>query len=159
MTLKNAAAGLPQGRGDPGRIAAQIQPSWIEPLAGHLLKYSYEAPHWDRKRGSVVLHTRAGQPPSAPVPVVDGTSVNLGRAVFVLSTVVLVTGTLVTGTGPHAGRSFRLETMIEDNGYSVETKLVATRDAYMGDFPKDVDIVPEYLSAIGEFLNLKAWGG
>lgn len=23
-----------------------------------------------------------------------------------------------TGTGPHAGRSFRLETMIEDNGYS-----------------------------------------
>ena len=22
------------------------------------------------------------------------------------------------GTGPHAGRSFRLETMIEDNGYS-----------------------------------------
>lgn len=24
----------------------------------------------------------------------------------------------VAGTGPHAGRSFRLETMIEDNGYS-----------------------------------------
>lgn len=23
-----------------------------------------------------------------------------------------------TGTGPHTGRSFRLETMIEDNGYS-----------------------------------------
>ena len=28
------------------------------------------------------------------------------------------TVTFVAGDGPHAGRSFRLETMIEDNGYS-----------------------------------------
>ncbi len=42
-----------------GRTAAQIQPSWIEPLAGHLLKYTYEAPHWERKRGSVVATERA----------------------------------------------------------------------------------------------------
>ena len=42
-----------------GRTAAQIQPSWIEPLAAHLLKYTYEAPHWERKRGSVVATERA----------------------------------------------------------------------------------------------------
>ena len=42
-----------------GRTAAQIQPSWIEPLAPHLLKYTYEAPHWERKRGSVVATERA----------------------------------------------------------------------------------------------------
>ncbi len=48
--------------------------------------------------------------------------------------------------------------VLEDNGYSVDTKLVDTRDAYMGDFPGDVDIVPEYLSAIGDFLNIAANG-
>ena len=48
--------------------------------------------------------------------------------------------------------------LLEDNGYDVETKLVDTRDAYMGDFPGDVDIVPEYLSAVGDFLNSKANG-
>ena len=42
-----------------GRTAAQIQPRWIEPLAGHLLKRTYDAPHWERKRGSVVATERA----------------------------------------------------------------------------------------------------
>jgi osmoprotectant transport system substrate-binding protein len=50
------------------------------------------------------------------------------------------------------------EVLLEDNGYDVDTKLVDTRDAYMGDFPDDVDIVPEYLSAIGDFLNIQANG-
>jgi osmoprotectant transport system substrate-binding protein len=50
------------------------------------------------------------------------------------------------------------EVLLEGNGYSVDTKLVDTRDSYMGDFPGDVDIVPEYLSAIGDFLNVDANG-
>lgn len=50
------------------------------------------------------------------------------------------------------------EVLLEDNGYSVDTKLVDTRDAYMSDFPDKVDIVPEYLSAVGEFLNVAANG-
>jgi len=50
------------------------------------------------------------------------------------------------------------EVLLEDNGYSVDTKLVDTRDSYMGDFPDKVDIVPEYLSAVGEFLNVAANG-
>lgn len=50
------------------------------------------------------------------------------------------------------------QVLLEENGYDVDTKLVDTRDAYMGDFPGDVDIVPEYLSAIGDFLNIEANG-
>lgn len=50
------------------------------------------------------------------------------------------------------------EALLDDNGFDVETKLVDTRDAYMQDFPGDVDIVPEYLSAIGDFLNVRANG-
>lgn len=36
-----------------GRIAAKIDPEWIEPLAGHLVKHSYSEPHWEKKQGAV----------------------------------------------------------------------------------------------------------
>lgn len=36
------------------RQVARIQPEWIEPLAGHLLKRSYSEPHWEMKRAQVV---------------------------------------------------------------------------------------------------------
>ncbi|KXO09082.1 ATP-dependent RNA helicase HrpA [Moritella sp. JT01] len=37
-----------------GRIAAKIQPEWIEPLAPHLNKSTYSEPHWEKRRGAVV---------------------------------------------------------------------------------------------------------
>ncbi|HWH11572.1 MAG TPA: ATP-dependent RNA helicase HrpA [Solirubrobacteraceae bacterium] len=42
-----------------GRTAAGIQPAWVEPLAGHLLKRTYDDPHWEKRRGSVVATERA----------------------------------------------------------------------------------------------------
>ncbi len=42
-----------------GRTAARIQPAWVEPLAGHLLKRTYDDPHWERRRGAVVATERA----------------------------------------------------------------------------------------------------
>ncbi|MEA2297824.1 MAG: ATP-dependent helicase HrpA, partial [Solirubrobacteraceae bacterium] len=42
-----------------GRTAARIQPGWIEPLAGHLLRRSYDDPHWDRRRSTVMATERA----------------------------------------------------------------------------------------------------
>jgi ATP-dependent RNA helicase HrpA len=36
------------------RIAAKIEPEWVEPLAQHLLKRTYSEPHWEKKRGSAV---------------------------------------------------------------------------------------------------------
>jgi ATP-dependent helicase HrpA len=35
------------------RIAAKIEPRWIESMAGHLLKRSYSEPHWQQRRGQV----------------------------------------------------------------------------------------------------------
>lgn len=37
-----------------GRIAARIDPEWIEPLAGDLIKRSYSEPHWERGQGAVI---------------------------------------------------------------------------------------------------------
>ncbi|WP_394393250.1 ATP-dependent RNA helicase HrpA [Shewanella woodyi] len=36
------------------RCCAKIQPEWIEPLAGHLIKKNYLEPHFEAKQGSVV---------------------------------------------------------------------------------------------------------
>ena len=35
------------------RMAARIEPQWLEQVASHLIKRSYEAPHWDARRGCV----------------------------------------------------------------------------------------------------------
>ncbi|HET8665056.1 MAG TPA: ABC transporter substrate-binding protein [Nocardioides sp.] len=43
--------------------------------------------------------------------------------------------------------------VLEKAGYTPQVKLVDTRDVYMKDFPKNVDVVPEYTGAIVEFLN------
>ncbi len=37
-----------------GRINAAIDPQWLERQAAHLLKYSYQDPHWSRRRGRVM---------------------------------------------------------------------------------------------------------
>ena len=36
------------------RMVAKIEPDWIEPLAGHLIKKNHFEPHWEKKRGQVV---------------------------------------------------------------------------------------------------------
>ncbi|WP_448565461.1 ATP-dependent RNA helicase HrpA [Thalassotalea ganghwensis] len=41
------------------RIAAKIEVNWIEPLAKHLLKYSYSEPHWEKKQGAVMAFEQA----------------------------------------------------------------------------------------------------
>ncbi len=38
------------------RQVAKIEPDWIEPLAGHLIKKNYLEPHWEKKRGQVVAY-------------------------------------------------------------------------------------------------------
>lgn len=50
------------------------------------------------------------------------------------------------------------EALLEHNDYAVEVTAVDTRDAYMQQFPSDYDIVPEYLVALGDFLNVQANG-
>lgn len=36
------------------RMAAKIDPLWLEPLAEHLVKRSYSEPHWEKKQGAVM---------------------------------------------------------------------------------------------------------
>ena len=52
---------------------------------------------------AVVLFRRAGTDGSRPLPVVAPRVRTLGRALVVLATAVVLSGTIVTGTGPHGG--------------------------------------------------------
>jgi osmoprotectant transport system substrate-binding protein len=45
------------------------------------------------------------------------------------------------------------EQLLENAGYDVTTKLVDSRDGYMATFPDSVDVVPEYVGGIVNFLN------
>ncbi len=59
-----------------GRTAAPIEPQWLEPLAGHLLKRSYGDPRWDRRRGTVVASERVTL---YGLPIVAARTVVYGR--------------------------------------------------------------------------------
>lgn len=48
--------------------------------------------------------------------------------------------------------------LLTDAGYTTDVKLVDTRDVYMATFPDSVDVVPEYVGAIVNFLNAQANG-
>jgi osmoprotectant transport system substrate-binding protein len=48
--------------------------------------------------------------------------------------------------------------LLEDAGYTVDMKLVGTRDIYMRLLPDDVDVVPEYVGGVADYLNTEANG-
>ncbi len=59
-----------------GRIAARIEPEWIEPLAGHLIKRNYSEPHWEAKRGAAVAYEKVTL---YGLPVVPRRAINYGQ--------------------------------------------------------------------------------
>jgi ATP-dependent helicase HrpA len=75
-----------------GRTAARIDPAWIEPLAGHLVRRMYDDPYWDRRRGSVVAKERVTL---YGLPIVDGRKVAYGRIDPVTSRDVFIRKALV----------------------------------------------------------------
>ncbi|WP_121253136.1 ABC transporter substrate-binding protein [Nocardioides ferulae] len=48
--------------------------------------------------------------------------------------------------------------LLTEAGFDTEVQLVAARDAYMATFPDTVDVVPEYVGGIVNFLNAQAGG-
>jgi osmoprotectant transport system substrate-binding protein len=48
--------------------------------------------------------------------------------------------------------------LLTNAGYQTDVKLVDTRDAYMATFPDSIDVVPEYVGGIVNFLNSRENG-
>ncbi|MGA8112061.1 MAG: ATP-dependent RNA helicase HrpA [Actinocatenispora sp.] len=59
-----------------GRIVAEIEPSWVEGLAAHLVKRNYSEPHWEAKPAAVIAYEKVTL---YGLPVVVQRKVNYGR--------------------------------------------------------------------------------
>lgn len=77
-----------------GRIAARIDPEWIEPLAQHLIKRSYSEPHWEKAQGAVMATEKVTL---YGLPIVTARKVNYSQIDPVLSRELFIRHALVEG--------------------------------------------------------------
>jgi len=77
-----------------GRTAAKIDPRWVEPLAEHIIRRTYEEPRWERKRASVVATERITL---YGLPIVAGRAVAYGQIDPALSRDLFIRLALVEG--------------------------------------------------------------
>ncbi|WJV51984.1 ATP-dependent RNA helicase HrpA [Prodigiosinella aquatilis] len=77
-----------------GRIAARIEPEWVEPLAQHLIKRSYSDPHWEKAQGAVIAQEKVTL---FGLPVVAARKVNYGSIDPQLSRELFIRHGLVEG--------------------------------------------------------------
>ncbi|CAO96717.1 ATP-dependent RNA helicase HrpA [Erwinia tasmaniensis] len=77
-----------------GRIAARIEPEWIEPVAQHLIKRSYSEPHWEKAQGAVMASEKVTL---YGLPIVAARKVNYAPIDPVLSRELFIRHALVEG--------------------------------------------------------------
>ncbi|MGF1690003.1 ATP-dependent RNA helicase HrpA [Photobacterium kagoshimensis] len=77
-----------------GRVAAKIQPEWVEPLAQHLIKRSYSEPHWEKKQAAVFAFEKVML---YGIPVVGKRKVNYGNIDAQVSREIFIRSALVEG--------------------------------------------------------------
>ncbi len=76
------------------RVNGRIEPEWIEPLAGHLVKRTYSEPHWEQKQAAVMAYERVTL---YGVPIVAQRKVNYGRIDPEVSRDLFIRNALVEG--------------------------------------------------------------
>ena len=77
-----------------GRMVAEIEPEWIEPLAEHLTKKSYSEPRWSKSRGAVIADEKVSL---YGVPIVAARPVNYGSIDPIVSRELFIQSALVEG--------------------------------------------------------------
>ncbi|MFJ9743078.1 ATP-dependent RNA helicase HrpA [Streptomyces sp. NPDC101166] len=76
------------------RVNAKIEPEWVEPLAGHLLKRTYSEPHWEKDQAAVMAYEKVTL---YGVPIVAQRKVNYGRVDPETSRELFIRNALVEG--------------------------------------------------------------
>lgn len=77
-----------------GRTAAKIEAEWIEPVAKHLVKYSYSEPRWSKKQGTTIANEKVTL---FGLPIVASLIVNYSKIDPVLSRSLFIRHALVEG--------------------------------------------------------------
>ncbi|WP_455819902.1 ATP-dependent RNA helicase HrpA [Pseudomonas cerasi] len=118
-----------------GRIAARIEPEWIEPVAQHLLKRSYSEPHWEKGQGAVMASEKVTL---YGLPIVAARKVNYGQIDPVLSRELFIRHALVEGDWQtrHAffKANLKLRTEVEELEHKSRRRDILVDDETLFDF-------------------------
>ena len=117
-----------------GRIAAAIEPEWVEPVAAHLVKRTYSEPRWSKKRGAVVATEKVTL---YGVPIVADRTVDFARIDPATSRELFIRHALVEGDWETRHHFFRDNAKLLAEAAELEQRarrrgLVAGEDALFG---------------------------
>ena len=98
------------------RVNAKVEPEWIEPLAGHLLKRTYSEPHWEKDQAAVMAYEKVTL---YGVPIVAQRKVNYGRIDPETSRDLFIRNALVEGRLAHAPQVLRGQPQTPHRGRGV----------------------------------------
>ncbi|HEU5158619.1 MAG TPA: ATP-dependent RNA helicase HrpA [Streptosporangiaceae bacterium] len=117
------------------RVNARIQPEWVEPLAGHLVKRGYSEPHWEKARGAVMAVEKVTL---YGVPIVAARTVNYGGIDPRLSRELFIRQALVEGDWDTRHRFFhdnrRLLAEVEELEHRARRRDILVDDETLFDF-------------------------
>lgn len=118
-----------------GRMVAQIEPEWIEPLAQHLIKKSYAEPHWSKSKGAVMAKEKVSL---YGVPIVVNRLVNYSNIDPIVSREIFIQSALVEGNWHTKHKFFfknqQLIKEIEDLEHKSRRRDILVNDQTLFDF-------------------------
>ncbi|MGW1885525.1 ATP-dependent RNA helicase HrpA [Streptomyces sp. NPDC001970] len=117
------------------RVNAKIEPEWIEPLAGHLLKRTYSEPHWEKDQAAVMAYEKVTL---YGVPIIAQRKVNYGRIDPETSRELFIRNALVEGDWRTHHKFFaenrRLLTEVEELEHRARRRDILVDDETLFDF-------------------------
>ncbi|MEW2157106.1 ATP-dependent RNA helicase HrpA [Streptomyces sp. NPDC007189] len=117
------------------RVNAKIEPEWVEPLAGHLLKRTYSEPHWEKDQAAVMAYEKVTL---YGVPIVAQRKVNYGRIDAEVSRELFIRNALVEGDWRTHHKFFadnrRLLSEVEELEHRARRRDIVVDDETMFDF-------------------------
>ncbi|EEG83090.1 ATP-dependent helicase HrpA [Proteus penneri ATCC 35198] len=127
-----------------GRIAARIEPEWIEPIAEHLVKHQYSEPHWSKAQGAVMANEKVTL---YGLPIVASRLINYSQIDPLLCRELFIRHALVEGDWQTRHAFFRdnlkLRTEVEELEHKSRRRDILVDDETMFTFydqriPQDV---------------------
>ncbi|RMB79943.1 ATP-dependent RNA helicase HrpA [Streptomyces shenzhenensis] len=117
------------------RVNARIEPEWVEPLAGHLVKRTYSEPHWEKDQAAVVAYEKVTL---YGVPIVADRKVNYGRIDPEVSRELFIRNALVEGDWRTPHKFFadnrRLLSEVEELEHRARRRDIVVDDDTLFDF-------------------------
>ncbi|MER6070557.1 ATP-dependent RNA helicase HrpA [Streptomyces sp. NPDC001817] len=117
------------------RVNAKIEPEWVEPLAGHLLKRTYSEPHWEKDQAAVMAYEKVTL---YGVPIVAQRKVNYGRIDPETSRELFIRNALVEGDWRTHHKFFadnrRLLSEVEELEHRARRRDIVVDDETLFDF-------------------------